>query len=402
MARARQVLFRILTPLAILVTAECALRVFDAQARIGIAERRTFAAYQGQPWLDQYLKDLRDCAAQTARAHQSRYARYILQDINEDCTTPTINYSNRMRRTWNPPAPAPGATVFEIGMFGGSTMEGQGAIDDETIPSQFSKLANASGGPAVFHVTNYGVGGYTFTQSVYKLLELLREGRHFDFVVFYGGVNDIDYAYDLGQAGGLAEEDLVETRLEGGIWAKVRQLGKDQLNACVTCMAIGVTARHTPFLQDHLTPLLVRARDAIHFKRGQGDATDEEPLAEAIAAYYAQSHALLERVTAGYQLPYVDAWQPSLMYDREYAPGEAMLAKIDPRLTDAKLRSLYALSRTGVVAKRLTGFYDLSQALDGRTQACYLDAVHLSGACNGVVASRIYALSSQEIQSFRR
>jgi lysophospholipase L1-like esterase len=392
MTRPRLVMFRIATPLLICLAAEGALRLFDVRERLGIAERKTLAAYQGAPWIDQYLRDLYDCGVQSAKAHHPRYARYVLQDINEDCTTPTVNYSNRMRKTWNPPpAPVdPPPTVYEIGMFGGSTMEGQGAIDEETIPSQFSKLANAPGG-VVYHVTNYGVGAYTFTQSVYKLVELLREGRRFDAVIFYDGANDVDYAYNLGKAGALAEEDLVETRLEGGVWAKAVQFGKDQMNACVLCMTAGMLARHTPFLQDHLTPLIVKARDAIHFKKGQNDDTDEEPLAEDIATYYADSHALLVKLAAVYDMKYLDLWQPSLMDDR-YGPGEAQLAKMDPRLTDDKLRRLYALARRDTGARHLSDFYDVSDVLAERTHACYLDAVHLSGACNGVVAARIYDL----------
>jgi hypothetical protein len=267
-------------------------------------------------------------------------------------------------------------------------MEGQGATDEETIPSHFSRLANTEGGGLVYHVTNYGVGAYTFTQSVYKLVGLLRAGQHFDAVIFYDGANDVDYAYNLGQAGALAEEDLVETRLEGGTWDRIAQFGKGQLNACVLCMTAGVLARHTPFLEDHLTPLIVRARDAIHFKKGQNDDTDEEPLAEEIATYYADSHALLVRLAAAYNFKYLDLWQPSLMDDR-YGPGEAQLAKMDPRLTDDKLRRLYALARHDTGAKQLTNFFDVSDALAERTHACYLDAVHVSGACNGVVAARI-------------
>ena len=391
MARGRQVMFKIATPLIICLLAEGALRVFNVRDRVGIAERRTLAAYQGEPGLDQYLKDLYDCGVQSAKARQPRYARYVLQDINENCTTQTVNYANRMRKTWNPQPPIadPPTRIYEVGMFGGSTMEGQGATDEETIPSHFSSLANAQGGGVVYHVSNYGVGAYTFTQSVYKLVGLLREGQHFDAVIFYGGVNDVDYAYNLGKAGALAEEDLVETRLEGGMWDKVAQFGKDQLNACVLCMTAGVLARHTPFLQDHLTPLIVRARDAIHFKKGQNDETDEEPLAEEIATYYASSHALVVRLAAAYNFRYLDLWQPSLMYD-QYGPGEAQLAKMDPRLTDDKLRRLYALARHDTGAKHLTNFFDVSDAIAERTHACYLDAVHLSGACNGVVAARIY------------
>ena len=142
MTRRRLILFRIATPILIFVLAELALRyLFDARFRLDLAERQTLAAYQGKPWARQYFKDLWSCAAQSARAHQPRYVRYVLQDINEDCTTQTVNYANRIRKTWNPDGP-PGAAVYEIAMFGGSTMEGLGAIDDETIASQFSRLVN--------------------------------------------------------------------------------------------------------------------------------------------------------------------------------------------------------------------------------------------------------------------
>ena len=107
MTRRRLILFKIATPILILVLAELALRyLFDARFRLDLAERQTLAAYQGKPWARQYFKDLWSCAGQSARAHQPRYVRYVLQDINEDCTTQTVNYANRIRKTWNPDGPA--------------------------------------------------------------------------------------------------------------------------------------------------------------------------------------------------------------------------------------------------------------------------------------------------------
>src|SRR5215467_13471642 len=98
MTRRRQILFRIATPLLIFIVAEVALRtLFDARLRLSLAERRTMAAYQGKPWADQYFKDLLSCASQSARARQGRYVRYVLQDINESCTTSTVNYADRVR-----------------------------------------------------------------------------------------------------------------------------------------------------------------------------------------------------------------------------------------------------------------------------------------------------------------
>jgi lysophospholipase L1-like esterase len=391
MTRRRQILLRILLPLIVFLTAELLLRyVFDFRARLSLAERRTLAAYSGKPWAAQYFKDLAACASQSAHAHYPRYARYVLQDINEDCTTQFVNYSGRVRRTWNP-TPPPGTPVYEIAMFGGSTMEGLGAVDDETIPSQLSRLLNASTADGtVYHVTNFGVSGYTFTQSLMKLVTLLRDGRHFDAVIFYGGDNDIDYAYNLGEVGALEAEDLVRTRLEGSVTQRLRAFGKEQVNACVLCLAGVILARNTALLADHLTPYLLKLRDLAHFKKGQADGNDVQPFASGIARYYGQSHALLESVADAYHVRFLDVWQPSLMYDASYAPGEAQLARMDTRLSDLKLRQLYKLTRDQVVALKLTQFVDVSHVLDGRHSAAYLDAVHLSGDANAIVARSVY------------
>ncbi len=265
------------------VLAELALRyLFDGRFRLDLAERQTLAAYQGKPWARQYFKDLWSCAAQSARAHQPRYVRYVLQDVNEDCATQTVNYANRIRKTWNPDRPS-GAAVFEIAMFGGSTMEGLGAIDDETIASQFSRLLNTPGGNVTYHVTNYGVSGYTFTQSLIKLVTLLRDGRHIDAVIFYGGDNDIDYAYNLGDVGALEAEDMVRVRLEGSAGERITEFGREQINGCVLCLAGVVIVRNMPGLRDYVSPSLVRIRDALHFKRGQRDEHDVDRLADGIA-----------------------------------------------------------------------------------------------------------------------
>jgi lysophospholipase L1-like esterase len=391
MTRRRQVLLRILLPVIVFLIAELLLRyVFDFRARLSLAERRTLAAYSGKPWAAQYFKDLAACASQSAQAHHPRYARYVLQDVNEDCRTQFVNYSGRIRRTWNP-TPPPGAHVYEVAMFGGSTMEGLGAVDDETIPSHLSRLLNASPEDgSVYHVTNFGVSGYTFTQSLMKLVTLLRDGQHFDAVIFYGGDNDIDYAYNLGEVGALEAEDLVRTRLEGSVAQRVRAFGKEQVNACVLCLAGIILARNTAVLEDHLTPYLLKLRDLAHFKKGQAGANDVEPFASGIARYYGQSHALLVSVADAYHVRFLDVWQPSLMYDASYAPGEAQLARMDTRLSDPKLRQLYKLTRDQVVGLKLTRFVDVSHVLDGRQSAAYLDAVHLSGDANGIVARSVY------------
>lgn len=393
MSRARTLAFKIATPLLMLLVAEVAVRyVFDIRGRLSNAARRSLTPYQGMPWADQYFKDLLDCDAQSARKRQPRYARFILQDINEDCATPTVNYADRLRKTWNPDLAAapPGTVVKQVAMFGGSTMEGQGAIDDETIPSHFSKLANAASGGTMYRVTNFGVGGYTFTQSVFKFLTLIRDGHRFDYVIFYDGANDVDYAYETGEAGGLFGETILRTKLEGTVWDRLKEGVKAQVNACVLCLGGVVFVRSMPLLKDYLAPVVVKLRDAVNMKEGQSDEGDVAPFAAAIARYYTQSQELLAKTAEAQHVRHLAFWQPSLMYDEGYGPGEERLPTVDPRLTDERLRQLYALTRDAVTRASLSNFADISHVLDRRTEPCYLDAVHLSGACNGVVARRMF------------
>jgi lysophospholipase L1-like esterase len=400
----RALTFTVMTPLLLLATTEFAARhLFDGRTRLAVAEQRTFAAYRNAPSAAQYFADVVSCASQSARAHEPRFARYVLQDINEDCTTPTVNYRNRLRQTWTPDrrTAVDDGYAVEIGMFGGSTMEGLGAIDDETIPSVFAQLANTSlPDGRTYHVVNYGVSSYTFTQSVFKFLTLLRDGHHFDNAIFDGGANDVEYAYDLGSVGALYGEDVVRTKVEGSFWDQAALITKEQINACVLCLGGLVLIRNAPLLKDHLPHTLVRMRDWLHFRKGQAGGDDVGPTAGAIADYYAQSHALLIAVARAYHVDILEFWQPTLMYDG-YAPGEAILANSDPRLSDDKLRRLYARARDATVVKHLDRFWDLSHSLDERPGAVYLDAVHVSGEGNRRVARQIYDiwLRTQEPQA---
>ena len=73
-------------------------------------------------------------------------------------------------------------------MFGGSTAWGEGAPDDETIPSHLARLMNVWGVDTT--VKNLGERGYVSTQEVVFLYRELQAGRRPDVVVFYDGIND--------------------------------------------------------------------------------------------------------------------------------------------------------------------------------------------------------------------
>ena len=184
MTRSKKTVFILATLIGIVVVAEIGFRqFFNYRSATSVLERRSLSVYANEPWADQYFKDTFDCAEQrvaSRAAGRGSYARYLLSDITISCVTKYINYDGDKltRKTWNPdPSSIPkGAKVYRIGVFGGSTVMGLGTIDDLTIPSHISKLANAEANSkgVYYDVTNYGVSSHTFTQNVIKLTLLLR------------------------------------------------------------------------------------------------------------------------------------------------------------------------------------------------------------------------------------
>lgn len=86
-----------------------------------------------------------------------------------------------------------------VGFFGGSLIWGTGAADDGTVPALFDQMTDR------FEVINYGQGGWTSRQSLALLINLIREDRMPDVVVFYGGAaNTVDVACNLSYGDGLS------------------------------------------------------------------------------------------------------------------------------------------------------------------------------------------------------
>ena len=401
MSRKKKIVFTVAAALLFLLFAEAVARfAVNYGNRLGNFERRkTFEAYQDKEWAGQYFEDIEDCAAQRGK-RPGRFVRYLMFDLGPDCATQTVNYAGGTRKTWEPEiVPDDKAKIYKIGMFGGSTMLGLGTPDDLTIPSHLSRLLHEAGGKdARYLVTNYGVSSYDFTQGLMKLTLLLREGERFDYVIFYGGTNDIDNSYEAGRAGALYAEKAIRNKLEGGLRGQLREFIKDQLNSCGLCKGLAVLSRNTPFLEERFTPFLVRARDFIHFKEGAGESEgDIARFAEEIAANYRQSHDLLAALARAYGFRYAEFLQPTLLYNDHPVGGEEIIRNVDTRLSDEKLLTLYRETYEKLLAMRLANFFDASDSLLGRQKAFYVDAVHINDEGNAAVAERVFAALKKEL-----
>src|SRR5260370_12513842 len=105
--------------------------------------------------------------------------------------------------------PTPGEKIADgeairILCFGGSTMMGMGARDDQTIPAVLARRLTERGHRV--SITNYCQLGHNSTQEVITLQQLLKSGEQLDIAFFYDGHNAMACAEQTGRADGLVNE----------------------------------------------------------------------------------------------------------------------------------------------------------------------------------------------------
>ena len=94
---------------------------------------------------------------------------------------------------------------FTIYIFGGSTTFGTGVADNETFPYYLQQQLNTLKLRRPVQVYNFGQPGYASYQEMYLLVDLLRQGKKPDIVVFYDVFNEesglMDYLTEDRQSG---------------------------------------------------------------------------------------------------------------------------------------------------------------------------------------------------------
>jgi hypothetical protein len=124
-----------------------------------------------------------------AEANRLVYAPWV-QFVTADFAGDHLNLHDRRRANgtsdydWKTALPSD--EHFDVYVFGGSTTQGAGVPDRDTIPAWLERLA----GPGVVRVFNYG-HGYWFSRQESGLLDtLLRDGHRPDAAIFIDGLND--------------------------------------------------------------------------------------------------------------------------------------------------------------------------------------------------------------------
>jgi lysophospholipase L1-like esterase len=281
--------------------------------------------------------------------------------------------------------------AMRILCFGGSTMMGMGARDDQTIPAVLARRLTERGYRV--SVTNYGQLGHNCTQEVITLQQLLKAGERLDIALFYDGINEMACAEQTGHADGLFNE--ARRRAEFNL------LHPDRRRDLIAAALIGAAPRSLRRLR-RLTGLPLRGP----LPTEQADLSHVDPVnlaREVIAAYLA--NVRLVRLLAGdYGFRPIFFWQPVITTKKFKTQDERRW--IDDYTNDPERRRLLYEAIIAEWRRRpelieASDIIDLSALFDDWTEPVYIDLYHLSEAGNAAVAEAMLPAVAQVASALR-
>jgi lysophospholipase L1-like esterase len=281
--------------------------------------------------------------------------------------------------------------AIRILCFGGSTMMGMGARDDQTIPALLARRLTERG--HCVSVTNYGQLGHNSTQEVITLQQLLKSAEPIDIALFYDGINEMACAEQTGRADGLFNE--ARRRAEFNL------LHPDRRRDLITAALISSAPRTMRRLR-RLTGLPLRGP----LPGEQTDLTqvDLTGLArEVIAAYLA--NVRLARLLAGeYTFQPIFFWQPVITTKKFKTLDERRW--VNDYTNDPERRRLFYEAviherRRHPALVEPSDIIDLSALFDEWAEPVYIDLYHLSEAGNAAVAEAMLPAVAQIVSALR-
>ncbi|BBM85150.1 SGNH/GDSL hydrolase family protein [Candidatus Uabimicrobium amorphum] len=254
---------------------------------------------------------------------------------------------------------------IKIFMFGGSTMWGNGARDDYTIPSFVAHYLNEKG--IVANITNYGETGHGSTQEVLKLLLLLREGKRPDYVIFYDGFNDTVGGYQSGVAG--FPLSAPRRHQEFNMSRRYNKLGRAFTKATLQKF-----------------PVCFVVNDLLWYFRVKGSSVVKSrmDLDRQIVEKYLQNVSTVKQLAKIYGFKAFFYWQPTL----ESKTNRTMFEK-----TLFEEGFSYHNGLTGVYKvfkeKSPQGIVNLDDALKDHEGTLFYDWIHILEQGNGIIGKRM-------------
>ncbi len=266
------------------------------------------------------------------------------------------------------PHPLHADTTYRVFFYGGSTLWGTGAPDDQTIPSQVGAFLAREGIDT--EVVNRGESGYVHTQEIIDLLRQLQQGHIPDIVVFFDGANDVFTAYQQGIAG----------------WPQNEHHRMQEFN-----LSQPERRWELPFLflRNSALARLVRGllRSTGLLPRIPHVPVQLDSLASAVVDSYAANLRMVKALAEAYGFEVLFYWQPVTFTKFPLTPYEARAAA-----TMAYLKPFYLKVNRQITRRHIAlgdHFHDLSNLFSNEPASLFIDWCHLSPEANRRIAQRM-------------
>jgi hypothetical protein len=330
-------------------------------------------AGRGQPWRT-LLPEITDAF------EQERYDPYLGWKLG-DYDGRHVTVRDGVRTSYQASgSDAPEA--LDVVFFGGSSLFGAFQRDEQTIVSQFARLAERDG--IHLRVTNHGQPAYVAWQEMLMFSSLVSGGAKPDLAVFYDGFNELLLQFVLGPHRQPTHHEArdIEARLTEDEQAQERP-ARSLWNAWTDTSALYRLGRRLGVLPEREGPERT-GRSLTTFWSGDQADRPERRGANA-SAIHRRGVELARRTAASYGVRSAFFWQPSVFTKRLVEGEEPLTSTVgaDPEAWRAAARAARAGLAPGVV--------DLSTALDGMQQAVMYDFVHTNEAGARRIAAAVYA-----------
>lgn len=265
------------------------------------------------------------------------------------------------------------AQTKKIFIFGGSTIWGHVAADNETIPSLIAQELNEN--VPMYHITNFGQLGYYTNQEVIYLVLLLKDGKIPDYVIFYDGCNDLYVSTKHESPSIVYNEFLIRDKLQN-IWEldDTQKYGTSLLNPLLWVNAWPDISKyikiyHYPrMIYQKLTGTLEK-EEKHRFKEG-----DIDKLANNIARNYITNAAVINALSRAYGFKYLLIWQPQLLNKEMKTEEELGVAGSNFE----NYTKLYQETTERLHDSNIKNFYDLSEIFREHKETIFFDNCHIN------------------------
>ncbi len=254
--------------------------------------------------------------------------------------------------------------TYTIWMFGGSTIWGAGVPDWLTIPSLLAARYEKDGRKVC--VLNFGEKAWVNTQEMVKLvLELKRDERKPDLVIFYDGPADVYESYQSGRAG--LHQNFYDTKktLEG--------------------RASSGSGNFRYLLESNTAKLIGQQRRQVTSVHRDVDA-----LAQATVRCYLENVQLVQALGREYKFEPLFFWEPTLSTGSKQLTAEEEEARVASRKQTPGLEEVNQAAYALLKAEARPPVFPIADALDSATDTVYFDEAHVTAEGNGLIAEKMY------------